>query len=119
MTSKPKADDLKDDSKSSSMINMALSGMPSLVKTVMFSILSIPISLAVSALILQINIGSVIEKVIDIRLEEKEIKLEMLRREAYRSKGHGHGKGAAELRQMKRWICAHQSENTPEFCYEL
>ena len=90
-----------------SVIKMALDNMPRGVKAVMFGLLAVPISLALSAMIMGVNVGSIIEKWIDLKVEERKIELEHMDKGGYSS---------LEVEQMHGWVCSHKAETKPGFC---
>lgn len=105
------ADDEEEKKKIPGFMSAILDGMPKGVKTVAFSILALPIVLALGALILQINIGKIIDRLVDMEFERHKAEMQSSYQHNHHSK--------ADLEEMKRWICTHQSEKPPEFCHEL
>ena len=52
-----------------SLPRMIIGGMPPIVRAVFFSVLALPLLLSVSAILLQVNLGSILTKIIDNKLD--------------------------------------------------
>ena len=100
------ADESKND-KVPGVMAMALANMPPFVKTLMFSILSIPISIAISAMIMQVNVGGIIDKYIDLKIEQRKIELTLMENDIYTN---------SDVQKLRDWVCEHKADERPEFC---
>ena len=102
------------------VFEMILDGMNQHVKAAMFSFLAFPMMIALSAMIMQVNIGSLIHKWLDLELKEKELQMAYSRT----LKPSEKGLSAAELawrKEIEDWICSHKKEpdEVPDFCKEV
>ena len=52
-----------------SLPRLIISGMPPVVRAVFFSVLAIPLVISISAILMQVNLGSILTKIIDNKLE--------------------------------------------------
>lgn len=55
------------------LIHLILDGMPAWIRAIVFSILAFPLIVATSGMILQVNVGATIERVIDAQFEKQGI----------------------------------------------
>jgi uncharacterized protein YoxC len=55
------------------MIQLVLGNMPPIVKAIVFTVLSLPLILAISGLLLQVNVGATLEKILDAQFAKMSV----------------------------------------------
>lgn len=90
-------------SRDSSALALVLEGMNPTVRAIMFSVLAFPVSIAISGLILQVNVGNLITKYADYKLAQ----VTMPAPSVVPQYDHS---------AIEDWICQHKQAERPEFC---
>ncbi len=103
---------------SDGLMHMVLDGMSPNVKAVLFAFLAVPIFLAISGILLQIIVETMIEDTRQVRKDEHALK--MLTATAVKVPEVVEEVGQSrivELEQLIIWSCTHgRKANRPEFC---
>lgn len=79
-----------------------IKGMNPTVRGIMYSILALPISIAISGLLLHVDVGNLITKYLDIKLAEAAANIPAPQHDDYAA--------------VKEWICNHKASEKPGFC---
>ena len=102
------------------LMYLVLDGMSPNVKATLFAFLAVPIFLAISGILLQINVGVIVETIIEdtrqVRKDEHALKMVAANFKA-ESVDKAITKRLIEVDQLIVWSCNHgRKENRPKFC---